>query len=371
MFSLLLSFSVLPLAAESFSDYGLAGEYGTLADGIPEAVRPYLPDGAGGTEDIAEVGETVQKMTAWDYILDVSGHILSVEWGAAARLFGTMAGMVLLCAGVESVVRTFCAERMHRVFGMGLSLLLFTRLLTFFYEQMERVRGLLDGLAATTTAFLPILTALHALGGATTTAAVQNGGLLTFLSLVGTVCNRTILPVSAICLSLTLTGTLSQGNSLGGLARTVKNGYTGTLAFLLLVLGFVMSSQTALAAATDSLGARAAKFVSARLIPVTGGAVGDSLRTLSAGVVYLKNTVGVGAVAVMFLLVLPVIVSLFLNRLTLGLCAALAELLGCERERKMLSDFQQLYGMLLAVISLCVLLFVFSMILFVRSSVAW
>lgn len=364
---------MLPAGAvegESFSDYGVEEEFRHFADGLPPEAQSYLPEAFLSGSDMEQVGEAVAQMTTWDYFIHVLERILSVEWGTALKIISVVTGILLLSAAAQALWQSFGTESLGKVAGMGLTFLLFYRVVQVLWGLLERVSGFLDGLQTLITSLLPMLAALNVLGGNTATAAVQNGGLMVFLGVVQTLCNRTILPLTGGCLAMALMGAVSPDNAFGYVMGTVKKGYTRVLGFLLLVLGFVMSAQTALSAASDSLGARTAKFMAVQLIPLTGGTVGESLRTLASGVRYLKSTVGVGAVAVMFILLLPVGVNLLLTRFALGICAGLAELLGCRREKKLLEEFGSVCGMLLAVVALCGTLFVFSMVLFVRAAVA-
>ena len=105
-------------------------------------------------------------------------------------------------------------------------------------------------------------------------------------------------------------------------------------------------------------------------IPVVGGALGDTFRTVASGVAFLKSTVGVGAMIILFVLLLPVLIGLLLTRLSLRLSHTVADLLGCESESRLLSELVHIFGMLIAVVSLCSVLLIFALTLFVRTSAA-
>jgi stage III sporulation protein AE len=157
---------------------------------------------------------------------------------------------------------------------------------------------------------------------------------------------------------------------LRGLTALIKSSYTRTLGFVMLLLSFVLSTQTLLRAAADSLTARAAKFLAGNLIPVVGGALGDTFRTVASGVAFLKSTVGVGVMIVLFLMLLPVLISLLLTRLSFRLSLTVSDLLGCETESRLLNELVGIYGTLIAVVSMCTVFLIFALTLFVRVSAA-
>ena len=136
------------------------------------------------------------------------------------------------------------------------------------------------------------------------------------------------------------------------------------------VLLTVLSTQTVLACAADSVSSRAAKLVASNIIPIVGGSVGDTLRTLSSSVGYLKSICGIGGILFIILLLLPTLVTLLLTRAVFILAVAVADLVGCESESKLLSELGSVYGILVAVVSMCSVMFILALTIFVRSTVA-
>jgi len=353
---------------------GIEQEYRDFVDSIPDDVADLLPQDvlpdADGETDFDRVAEGVAGMSSFSYLADVVGQVLSVEWGTAWRTLARVLGLLLLSAVAGTLQRAFRSEALSRAVSLGTSCAMFAAVLTTLYAQLEKVSQFLTGVNTLINSLLPLMAALHVMGGNVAVAAVQNSALLLFLNVIENICNRTVLPMTGICLALTLTAVLSPSVSLKGLTAFIKNTYAKTLGFIMLLLGFVMSAQTALRAASDSLTARAAKFLVGNMIPVLGGAVGDSLRTVAAGVSFLKSTVGVGAMIVLFLMVLPVLVSLLLTRLSFRLCSTAAELLGCDAEGKILNELIGVYGTLIAIVAMCTVLLIYALTLFVRVSAA-
>ena len=131
-----------------------------------------------------------------------------------------------------------------------------------------------------------------------------------------------------------------------------------------------MTVQNQLSAKADSLGARAAKYALGSFIPVVGGTVGDSFRTVAASVEYIRSTVGGIAILVILLLLLPPLISLALGRSAVNITSAVAKMLGCEQEGRLLSEIGNVYGYMIAVCSICSVVFIYALTLFVRCSAA-
>ena len=128
--------------------------------------------------------------------------------------------------------------------------------------------------------------------------------------------------------------------------------------------------QTVLTVASDSVAMRGAKMLAGSAIPVVGGSVGDTLKTVAGSVKFLKSTVGIGGIVLLCMLLLPTLLSVLLYRLSFIAAAACADYLGCSREAKLLSNFVTIYGYLLASVSICSVTFIFLLTLFVRCGIA-
>jgi hypothetical protein len=143
--------------------------------------------------------------------------------------------------------------------------------------------------------------------------------------------------------------------------------------FLCIVMTILLSSlaaQTAISAAADGTAARTARLVSGSVIPVLGGSVGETLRTVASGVSYLKNIFGVGGILMIFALLLPVGMSVLLSRVVFLICGGLADMLGCANEARLLDGLGEVYGTMLAVVSSVSVMFVLALCIFMQSVVA-
>ena len=132
----------------------------------------------------------------------------------------------------------------------------------------------------------------------------------------------------------------------------------------------ILAAQSAIAAGSDSVSLRAVKFVTGSTIPIVGGAVNESMKTLASSVGLLKKCFGITGIAVISLLTLPIISMLLMSQFSLNLASSAAELLNCADEKKLLDGISGVYGMLIAVTVSCALMFIFLLTLFTLSATA-
>jgi stage III sporulation protein AE len=154
------------------------------------------------------------------------------------------------------------------------------------------------------------------------------------------------------------------------LLGTVKKQYTTLLAFLMMLLLAMIATQTTLASKADTLAMRSVKFAAGNMIPVVGGSVSELIRTVGAGIGYLRGVIGICGVMLLLLLLLPTFVRLLLYRLVWQIGASLADLLGCDGEKRLLDELASLHGYLLAAVSICSSVLLLSLTLLAHCALA-
>jgi hypothetical protein len=73
-------------------------------------------------------------------------------------------------------------------------------------------------------------------------------------------------------------------------------------------------------------------------------------------------------VVVLFLIILPTLISIFLYRATLIISNAVAGLLGCRKEGAMLMELSSIYGYVIAILSICAIGLLFLITIFAKSA---
>ena len=344
---------VIPLSAtESRDGVKMPDEYHAFLESIPEDIRPYLPDGIFST-DGESVGEAVREMSDFSYLLNTLFSLIGLRLGACAKILASVCGLLLFSAIFGKIRSSFQSEGVGRAFSFCAVLVVTLSILRYSYTSLESVTGFFSSLNAMTSAILPLMGALYAMGGNLSVAVATSSGLTVYLTVLEELIGKTILPFCGFCMALALIGALDGALRMGTLLSTVKKNYTTALAFLMMLLLAMLASQSTLGARSDTLLMRSAKFAAGNLIPVVGGSVSELLKTVSASVGFLRGAVGICGVLLLLLTLLPTLVELFLLRLTWQLSASFADLLGCDAEKKLLDEFASLLGYLLTAVCIC------------------
>lgn len=350
---LLLCFLIIPTnAEEAIETETIPDEFGALLDILPPEIAELLPPSifSGDTE---EVGDGVGEMTDFSYLLQTVLSLVGLRLGACARQLAMICGLLLLSAICSSVRTAFRSEGIAKAFSFLSTLIILLSMLAGGYQSIRSVTDYFSTLGSISTALIPLMGVLYAMGGNVTAAVASSTGLSLYMTVMETVVGKTVVPFCGLCMAFATIRALDPSIRLGTLTDTVKKNYTTLLAFLMMLLTAMLTAQTLLGSGSDSLAMRSAKFAAGNMIPVVGGSVSELIRTVSTGVGYLRSTVGICAVLLLLFTVLPTLVELLLTRLTWQIAASLADMLGCDSEKKLLDEMASLCGYLITAVAIC------------------
>ena len=338
----------------------------TWLDTVPKEVAEFLPDSF-FSQSIAESEEGVAEGGSVQTVLNAVLRALGLSLGDALRLLAKICGLLVLSAVFRSLspedkrglgrALSLCSTLALSLLILASSKGLFTRLDTYF----TTIKGV-------ATSFLPLMGTLYAMGGNVRAAAVNHSVMSAFLVILETLCAGSVMPIAGVCTSLSLLDAGAGTISLRPLSAFIKRTYTLTLSFLMLLLCGVLGLQSTLAKASDTMALRTARFAAGHFLPVVGGSVAAALRSVAASVEYLRGVAGTGVILVLFYAFLPTFLFVLLTRAAFLLGGAIAKLLRCDSEEKILAELGSVFGYFLAVISSLFVMLVFSLTLFARAA---
>ena len=320
--------------------------------------------------EVTESADTLMEMLNTQNIFDRIGETVEGSFHSASGIFCSVAGLVLLCAVSNRICEGFDRESLRRGFGFISGAVVSSALLSMLGNGFDAIDNAFDSLGTLIGSMIPISATVLSMGGNVGTASVSSATLYVLMAVIERVCAVTVIPVCCVMGMAALCSALSGGALLGGFASAVKKIYNFGIAAIMVVLVFVLGAQTSIATAADTAAARGGKLLTQTLIPGIGGAVGDTLRTVAGSVQYVKSVVGVGGVLVVAAVTLPPIISLLMTRLVFLLMSGMAEMLGCNRESRLLSELGNIYACLLGALSICAVAFCIALGIFIKCTVA-
>lgn len=350
-----LSFLFLfsPIArAEETDPYALPASFEELLESLPGDILSRLPEGALSSD--AEIfGGAVGEMSSFSYLLQTVLSLVGLRLGDCGRLLCTVLGILMLSAVCRALCSSFGRPEIARAFSFLVALTVTVTLFSSGFASIASVVTYFQNLNAFSAACVPLMGGLYVMGGNASAAVATSAGLSLFMTVLEQIVGKSIVPFCGICQALALVGACEGAPKMGGLVGSIKKNYTLLLSFFMMLLLSMLGAQTVLGAGKDTLAMRSAKFAAGSMIPVVGGSVSELLRSVSASVGYLRGAVGICGVLLLLLLLLPTLIELLLVRLTWQICASVAELLGCDTEKRLLEEFASINGYLIAAVAIC------------------
>lgn len=304
--------------------------------GLEEALSNLSKDG------LSELTIDQVLQAVWDSVLSsLSGSagaiiqiaILMLLMGIMKHM--TLGGSVSQAAGWAGyiVIATMAAS-------------LLTHCVTTATSAIESISGL-------TEALCPVLMTLLISMGGVSTQAVLSPVMAALTSGVFVTIKTALIPAVVVMAVISLASSFSQTVKLEKLSGLIGSVVKWALGLIFLVFLGVISLKGLAGSAIDGLSFRTVRYTVGKLIPVIGGQFSDTLGTLSACGVIVKNSVGiVGMLSLAGILLSPVI-SLAVTSILLRLAAAVSQPFADERCVSLLEAIGGVVTLLMVLVLTC------------------
>ncbi len=345
----------LPAQAEEnpyLEQYKLSGAE-EIKEHLPESTKEFL----GKFELDPEDPDWVNKIGAKSIFAHISAFLREGGRGPL-RAAATMLGVTVLFAAVGLMERM---REYKSLLSYLYTLVSSAGVLLPLFSLIASVQSAIRGMAAFMTSFIPIYAGILTVGGRPLTASGMSFLLLFAAEIVNLIASFVMIPLMGAYLGMGLIGGITAGGGAIALGEMVKKASTWLFSLSVTVFLGLLSIQTAVNASAESAGLRTVKFVLGSLVPVTGGAISESLNTLTASVKLLSSSVGMYAVLALGVMVLPVIIELLLWRLALYFTSAAAELFGIREGVSLFKCADHVLSTLVGIILFTACLFIISL----------
>lgn len=235
-------------------------------------------------------------------------------------------------------------------------LVICTVMLFVFNDICIRANESLSSLSELLSLLLPSFVSVYMLGGEALSSAASATSFGAVLALLEIFLSGIIEGMVSIMVVISVFERVSPSLNVFGIVKTVKKYSIMLISFITTVMLTVLSYQNIISARADSISTRTVRFAAANFIPIVGNAVGESLKTVTKGVSYLKASVGVSASLALFFCILPFICELVILKLIVSFVSVFFTALGCEQEGSYISSCVGFIDIILSIIICCLIL---------------
>lgn len=237
-------------------------------------------------------------------------------------------------------------------------------ILVEIYGAIGDVRSLVSSIRTQTEIVFPILFTLMTALGASGSIAIYQPAVAVFAFSITELVTTIALPALIVAIVFSVVGNLSGTVKLGGAAKFCISAAKWVLYTTFFLFLAFLSVQGITAAIYDNVSVRAAKFAMSKYIPVIGVYLSEGFNVILAGSVLIKNAVGLTAVVVLLMTVLPVLIKIIAVSLSLKLAGAITEPFEGGKITSLLNSVSSGVNLLIAVVcGLAFLYFIFLILL--------
>lgn len=212
----------------------------------------------------------------------------------------------------------------------------------------------------------PVLTtALAAQGGIHTSAALYTG-TTAFITLLGMLVSRLIIPMVYFFLAFSVAYCALKEESMKKLADTVKSILNWLLKTVLIVFTTYMSVTGVVSGSTDAAALKAAKVTISSTVPVVGGILSDASESVLVSMAVMKNAAGIYGILAVLAVFMGPFIKVGLQYLLLKMSSALCGFFANKEIAMLIESFSSAMGILLAMVAASCMLVLISTVCFMK-----
>ncbi len=333
---------------------------------ISHSIKGSKSNSISDMEDIEKKADEILDATSPKKLLYAIKKSLS---NAVKQITGAFTGVfaiIFLSALFSCIAESFSQKNM---FSSAAVLLIILITLSPVTQCIQLVNETCEKLCTFMISFIPTISAVSSAGGNTvssSTSAVICSSALAFLQLLS---SRLLIPGTKICVSLCAVSALGKASNLSGISSFIKSLCMWISGIIMTVFCGVLSLQSFIGAEADSLAMRGIKFTAAKLIPVAGGMVSESLKTVVAGAGYIKSVAGGAAIAYIIYTIMPALACVLAIKLLFYLAGLCSKLTGQKELQGYIDSASSAVNLLYAVCAIYSASFIVMLAIFIRTSV--
>ena len=275
--------------------------------------------------------------------------------------------VAVLISFIGGMKGSFASQSVDNIVNFAGIALVSAIVLLQIFGIIRETAALVTTLKGQMESVFPILFTMMTALGASGSMAIYQPAVAVLAFSVTELISVIALPMLIITIVFSVIGNLSGTVKLGGMAKFFISAakwilYTSFFLFLAF-----LSIQGITAAVYDSISVRTAKFALSKYVPVIGGYLSEGFNVILAGTVLIKNAVGLTAVIIMFVSIVPVLFKVIIVSLALKLAGALTEPFEGGRIAGLLNSVSSAVNLLVAIICGIVFLYFVFLLLVIAS----
>lgn len=324
----------------------------TINDNIDEQTEEFFNENGIDAKD----PDWVNKLTSTN-VLSHIWNLLAGEIKAPIKTGVLLASIIFLVASISAFGISQRTETAVYAAVLAISVLIATNI----WQSVEAAVSAVKGCSSFMLSFVPVFASILALSGKIVTASSMSALLLGATEVVAFAVSFAVLPLMSSYLALSISAGVSPLVNNSGIVESIKKLSMWIMSLLSTVFIGVLSIQTTVNSAADSVTLRATKFILGTSVPVAGSVLSEAVSTLSTSMGLLRSSIGIYGVVALAFMLLPIVIELILWRFVLMLNIALTEIFSLSKITGILKAIDSMLSVLLGVVLIVGAMFIISL----------
>lgn len=328
------------------------------ADGLDENAAAFLEDNGiapDSTDGVMELSPDTVLRYMWE----------ELKSGAAAplRLLGLIISVIILSAASAAAENTVHTDSGMKICRTVTVLTAVAVVVPYIEDCIDNVASTLKSGGEFMLCYVPVFAGVCAASGNISSSAAYSGVLLFAAQAAASAVSRIIMPAVSMCMAMNIIDAVNPGFSLSAVTEVVKKWSCLFMGFIMTVFTGLLSVQSIVGAAADTVGIKAAKFMVSNLVPVVGNAVADAYNTMRSGLGLLKGAAGAFGIIALAAVLLPPVIETACMYLAMTAGEAAASLFGLKDMARFFRGTSELLSLLTALLACFGVMFIISTII--------
>ncbi len=324
------------ICAESIYSFGREEIVGAVPDSAEKELEELniSPD-----ESISDIGA--------ENVFSVILNIIAENIPKPLTMLVSTAAVIILCALISAMKE---GDELSGTFNTVGVLACSGLICTSFASVAQSAKTAVDGFAAFLSVYIPAFAGIMAANGQTAAAAAYSGVITIAVQVLSQLFSLVIFPLTSCIMGISVAGAVNPELKINSIAELAKKVVNWGLVFIMTIFTGLLSVQSFVGAAADTVSMKAVKFTVSGAVPIVGGAVSDALSTVKGSIGMIKATTGSYGIIVSAVIMIPILISALLYRIAFTAASSVSDALGTSRLTSLLKSAESVVAVIIAVL---------------------
>lgn len=333
---------LLLLSVSAFAEVGFGAD--EIMDALPDDVSDYMQAEGISAEEIDPSALSVQGVfqQIWTYICEGAEKPL--------KMLAGLVGVIFLCAVISALRDSAGSSALTEVFELVGVLAGSGIVCSYMGEVIEAAKNAIDGMSAFLLSYVPAFAGVMAINGQAGTAAAYNSAIIAASELFSQITAVFLFPLASAIMGISVAASVNPDLHISAISEGIKKLVIWVMGFMMTIFTGLLSVQSFVASASDSVSLRTAKYTVSNSVPIVGGAVSDALATVSGSLSLVKSNMGGFGIIAAAGIILPALITAVCFRFALTAAGAAGKLFGADKLCGLLKSGESVLDIIIAML---------------------